>query len=115
MSSLTSRMTAFLLMSLVFCRPLHAQGSAGRISGTVTDQSGGAVVGALVNVTDVDRGITRTLKTDQAGEYVAPDLLPAMYSVHVEAAGFKTVEHRNIQLEVGKDARVDVVLNPGEV
>ncbi len=115
MNSLTLRMTAFLLMSLVLCPQFHAQGSTGRISGTVTDQSGGAVVGAQVDVTDVNRGVTRTLKTDQAGEYVAPDLLPSMYKVHIEAAGFKMVEHRNIQLEVGKDARVDVALEPGDV
>jgi hypothetical protein len=115
MNSLTSQMRAFLLMSLILCQQLHAQGATGRISGTVTDRSGGVVAGAHVDVTDVGRGNTRTLKTDQAGEYIAPDLLPGAYSVRVEAVGFRTVEHTNIQLEVGRDARVDAVLDPGEV
>ncbi len=102
------------LVSLTLSQPLRAQGSTGRISGTVTDRSGGAVVGAKVDVTDIQRGLARTLMTDQAGEYVAPDLVPGMYRVHIEGPGFKTVEHTNIQLEVGKDIRVDAVLEPGE-
>jgi Carboxypeptidase regulatory-like domain/TonB dependent receptor len=106
-------LSILFVMHLMLCQQLYAQGSAGRISGTVTDQSGGAVTGAQVDVTDVERGLTRSLKTDQAGEYVAPDLLPGMYTVHVEAAGFKMIEHTNIQLEVGKDVRVDAVLEPG--
>src|SRR5580700_11469631 len=77
------------LVSLTLSQPLRAQGSTGRISGTVTDRSGGAVVGAKVDVTDIQRGLARTLMTDQAGEYVAPDLVPGMYRVHIEGPGFK--------------------------
>jgi hypothetical protein len=41
-----------------------SQGNAGRILGGVTDQSGGAMAGAVVTVTDTARGISRTLMTD---------------------------------------------------
>src|SRR5580700_5943848 len=89
--------------------PLFAQANFGRILGSVQDQSGSIVFGATVTVTDVQRGISRSLATDQAGEYVAPDLFPGAYEVRVEAKGFKTFERADIVLEVGKDARVDVV------
>jgi hypothetical protein len=67
-----------------------------------------------VTVLDVQRGITRTLITDQSGEYVAPSLLPGKYSVRAEFKGFKTVERQNIVLEVNQDIRVDLSLEPGE-
>ena len=43
----------------------YAQGTAGRILGAVTDQSGGAIAGATVIVTDVSRNTPRTLTTDR--------------------------------------------------
>lgn len=102
---------AVLLTSLT----ISAQSYTGRILGTVTDLSGGVVVGAHVTITDVQRGVTRTLTTDQAGEYVAPDLVPGVYTVRAEAAGFKTAERLNVQLEVAKDAPIDFALQTGDV
>src|SRR5579872_5117237 len=98
--------SALLLLYL----PVFGQGTAGRILGTITDQSGGVLAAATVTVTDVQRGIVRTLVTDQSGEYVAPSLLPGTYAVKAEAKGFKTVEHSGLLLEVGKDLRVDLAL-----
>jgi hypothetical protein len=48
--------------------PAFAQGTQSRILGTVTDQSGAVIAGALVTVMDVQRGIPRNLITDQSGE-----------------------------------------------
>jgi len=107
------RILTVSLALLLACVPMFAQGSSGRIMGAVTDQSGGNVVGAAVTVTDVQRGISRNLTTDESGEYLAPNLLPGVYKVHVEAKGFKAVDRQNILLEVGKEVRVDVVLQPG--
>jgi hypothetical protein len=97
------------------CLPVFAQTYTGRILGSVTDQTGAALSGATVVITDIQRGVTRTLTTDQAGEYVAPDLSPGVYKVHAEANGFKSVERLNIQLEVAKDVRIDLALQPGQV
>ena len=49
--------------------PALSQGSEGTIQGGVFDQTGGAIVGAKVEVTDVARGVTRSLTTDDAGQY----------------------------------------------
>ncbi|HEV8074600.1 MAG TPA: carboxypeptidase regulatory-like domain-containing protein [Candidatus Acidoferrum sp.] len=101
--------SAVLLLSL----PAFPQGNTGRILGTVTDQSGGYVAGAPVAVTDVARGVTQNLITDSDGAYVALNLVAGIYTVRVEVKGFKVFERKNIQIEVGKDLRVDVVLQPG--
>src|SRR6267378_3137704 len=99
---------------LLLCLPLFSQGSSGRILGTVTDQSGGVVSGATVTVTDTERGVSKTLVTNEPGEYNAPTLIPSTYKVRVEAKGFKTVERQNVVLEVGKEIRVDLTLQPGD-
>jgi len=99
---------------LLISAPVFSQGNAGRILGTVTDQSGGVIVGATVTITDTQRGVTRGLTTDQAGEYNAPNLVPGTYSVRAESKGFKTVERQNVLLEVNSELRVDLSLQPGE-
>jgi len=93
---------------------LFSQGSAGRISGTITDQTGAAIPMAKVVVTDVQRNVPRVLTTDAAGAYSAPDLIPGTYNVHVEFQGFKSADRTNILLEVAQDLRVDIGLQTGE-
>src|SRR6185437_3955382 len=104
-----------LMLGLVFsCASMWAQGNTGRISGAITDQSGGAMAGATVTVMDSQRGTTRALVTDDSGQYNAPNLTPSTYTVTAAAKGFKTAEHQAIILEVGGDVKVDLVLQPGE-
>ena len=92
-----------------------AQSTTGRILGTLTDQSGAAVAGATVVVTDVQRGTSRALTTDESGAYAAPDLPPGTYKIHVQARGFKSVERPDVQIEVATDVRADFSLQPGQV
>src|SRR5438309_856484 len=99
---------------LLFSFSLFSQGNFGRILGTVMDQTGGVISGATVTIIDKDRGVARTLTTDDAGEYNAPTLIPGTYTVRVEAKGFKRMERQNVTLEVGKEVRVDLTVQPGE-
>jgi len=102
------------LAVLLFSLALFAQGNFGRVLGTVTDQTGAAIPGAAVTVVDTERGISRTLVTDQAGEYNAPNLIPGTYTVRVEAKGFQTLNRQNIVIDVGQEVRVDLTPKPGE-
>jgi Carboxypeptidase regulatory-like domain/TonB dependent receptor len=102
---------ALSLMSL----PSLAQSTAGRVLGTIADQSGASVAGATVVVTDTQRGTSRTLTSDASGDYVAADLIPGTYKIRVEAKGFKSVERTSVTIEVATDVRVDFTLQPGNV
>jgi hypothetical protein len=104
---------ALLFATLIFAIAAFAQGNQGTIQGGVFDQSGGAIAGAMVTVTDVARGISKLLTADTAGQYVAVDLTPGTYTVRGEAKGFQAVEHTNIMVEVGRNVRVDLILQPG--
>jgi hypothetical protein len=85
------------------------------VLGSVTDQSGASVAGATVVVTDTQRGTSRTLISDASGDYVAPDLAPGTYKIHVEAKGFKSSERPSVTIEVATDVRADFSLQPGNV
>src|SRR3954452_6475541 len=99
----------FLALSVV----ASSQTYLGRILGTVTDNSNAIVTKAKVSIVNVGTSATRNLETNEAGEYVAPNLAPGDYKVIVDAAGFKKVERTGIHLEVAKDARIDFQLQAG--
>jgi hypothetical protein len=108
------RLLAAVAGVFLLCGPAHSQTYTGRILGSVHDKSDAVIIGAQVGITDVQRNLTRSLVTDQAGEFVAPNLLPGIYKVRAEAKGFKTYERQNIQIEVATDVRLDIVLQTGE-
>src|SRR5580692_6781323 len=109
------RFLGIVSLLLAISVPAFSQTVTGRLLGTVADQSGAAVAGATVVLTDVQRGTSRTVLTDESGNYVAPELQPGTYRVRAEAKGFKTVERVNIPVEVGTDLRVDITLPAGSL
>ncbi len=110
----TGRLAGSVLALLLISLPLFSQASQGTIQGGVFDQTGGAIAGAMVTVTDVARGVTRNLIADNAGQYVAASLNPGTYTVRAEAKGFRAVEHTGVLVEVGQNIRIDLTLQPGE-
>jgi hypothetical protein len=112
----SSGIRAFVVTLAIFSAsiPLFSQAYNGRILGSVHDKSDAVMVGVPVVITDVQREVSRTVTTDAAGEFVAPDLVPGLYKINVQAKGFKTYERTNVQLEVAKDVRIDIVLEPGD-
>jgi Carboxypeptidase regulatory-like domain len=94
---------------------LAAQAVTGTILGTVTDTSGAAVPGATVTLTNQGTGLTRTIVTDQAGEYTAPSLPTGKYKIVAELPGFKTATLSDIELTVDTKVRVNARLEVGAV
>src|ERR1700688_3662859 len=103
------------LFMLLESSQLAGQANLGRILGTVRDSSGASIPDVEVILTDVDRGLERTVTTDSAGEYNAPSLNPGKKIVRAQHMGFRTFEQKNITLEVGQDAHIDIVLSVGDV
>jgi len=102
-----------LCLVLLCCLPAYSQ-NLGRISGIVSDSTGGVISGATVTVTDVDRGISRTLTTDTSGTYSAPNLIPSTYTVRGTFMGFRPFERQGISVGADQDVHVDLTLQPGE-
>src|SRR2546426_1552560 len=116
--TLKSRMTTCVfsttLVSLLFSFALFAQGNFGRILGSVKDATGAVVPGAQISIIDRDRGLARTVTSDEAGLYNAPTLTPGTYTVRVEFPGFKRLDRENVVVEVGSEIRVDLTIEPGQ-
>jgi len=107
--------SAVMFAICCFTASLLAQTTTGRILGTVRDQSGAAVAGAGIEVTDVQRGTSRNTTTDATGNYLFSTLPPGTYSIRAEAKAFKSVTRTGIELEVATDAHVDLTVSPGDV
>jgi TonB family protein len=67
-------------------------------------------VNATITITNLDTGVTRTVKTDEVGRYLAGGLKVGHYSVKAESPGFHAVEKTGIILEPGANGRADVAL-----
>ena len=104
--------TAFLLVSVSL---LVAQSPTGSISGLVKDESGAVVPGATVVVTNTGTGVRRTVPTDAGGRYRAPGLDAGMYQVEARSAGFQTSVRSGLQLTVGRDIEIEMLLRLGQV
>ena len=81
-------------------------------SGLVSDSSGARVAGATVTISSLEKGITRTFKTDAEGNFSFALLPPGSYTVTAGASGFKTFK-QDITLEVGQSATQTIMLTIG--
>ncbi|HZS04145.1 MAG TPA: carboxypeptidase regulatory-like domain-containing protein [Blastocatellia bacterium] len=107
-----------MLASVAMFSVLAATGKAqtsGEITGLVTDSSGAAVSGAVVTATNKATGAPRKVTTNSEGLYAFPSLLPGVYELKVEQAGFKTARLDNVRIEVQQTARLDVAMEVGAV
>src|ERR1700686_2015838 len=99
---------------LSLCPLMYGQAN-GSISGTVTDKSGSVISGASVEITSQGTGMTREVKTDDSGHYLAPLLPVAFYTIQVKSQGFRTNEQKDIRLQVDEQREVDFSLSPASV
>src|SRR5712691_4300509 len=94
-------------------RGLYAAEPTGTIAGGVVDPSGAAVVGAKISVTARATGFNRTTISAGDGGYVFPLLPVGLYSLTVEAAGFRRIEQSGIQVKADQSSTVPVSLQLG--
>src|ERR1700680_147893 len=98
-----------------FLTPAEAQVSGASLAGTVKDSSDASVPQAQVTITNVSTGVARSVTTDSAGFYSAPNLLPGNYEVRASAQGFSTAVHKGITLTVGAQQELNITLQVGQV
>jgi carboxypeptidase family protein len=101
---------------LMLCAPFLASAQdTGSISGTVTDKSGAAIVGAEIAVSDLGGTLSRTTIANTDGVYVVAGLPGGTYNLTVTAKGFQKFDAKGVVLQVAQKARVDVTLTVGVV
>jgi hypothetical protein len=111
--SMCQKLAASILFLLCGISFLFGQGSyTAQIRGTVKDQSGAVVQGATVTITNDATGISVAAHSNHEGLYILTGLRPAIYTLKVEAVGFRGVERKDVVLAVSQDTTVDLSLNP---
>ncbi len=111
------RMCLILVLSLLVAGLLFAQSqdARGNIVGRVLDPTGAVVPNAEVKAISASTGVVVASKSNDAGNYVLPFLLPGTYSVTTEVAGFRKFERKNIQVRVNENVGLDITMTVGDV
>jgi hypothetical protein len=108
----------FLILLLSCITPsLRAQslGSAGTITGTVTDPSGAVLPGAVVGIRNPITGYSQATTTDQQGRFRLTNLPPNPYHLEASAPGFATgVQDVSVRTSVPIDLNVKLTLAGAE-
>ena len=102
-------------ITLGVCSSLSAQVTTGSIVGHVTDATGAVIPGAMISITDLERGLSKTANTGNDGSYRVDFLLTGTYKVAISAPGFSTFVQTGITLDAGVPADVNAQLTPGAV
>ena len=109
-----SRLWWLVVLTLACAPAVHAQ-TVAQLSGTVVDESGGALPGAEVTVTQTDTGMSRFVITNTDGGYVFTNLPIGPYKLAAKMSGFANFEQTGIVLAIGDTRSVKITLKVGGV
>jgi Carboxypeptidase regulatory-like domain len=109
------RLVALLISIALAAVLVPAQETRSTLTGRVTDPAGAVIPEAVITITDSDTGAVTVVKTDNAGDYTAPFLLPGTYKVSVEMSGFKAYVHTGLVLQTEQTVAENIVLQVGSV
>ena len=104
-----------VLALALFAVSVFGQALSGTVVGTVTDSAGAVVPGAKVILTNEGTRFTRTVETNQSGQYVAYSFPTGRITLTVEQAGFQKLIRSGVQLTAADTLTVDLQLQVGSV
>lgn len=103
------RVGLLVLVALLTAAPAFAQVDAANVGGVITDDSGGALPGVTVTITNTATGVSQMQVTSEEGRYRAVALQPGPYEIAAELQGFAPAR-RELTLTVGANATVNIQL-----
>ena len=106
---------AVLALTLSMTMASLGQGTTSRVTGTVTDNTGAAVSGATVTLTNEGTNTSITAQTSDSGVYVFDLIQIGRYTVSVEKSGFKRVVSTGNIVNINQPTTVNVTLEVGDV
>jgi len=103
------------ILGILLSISLPAQTVTATLVGTVKDATGAVVPSAAVTVTQLSTNIARRAQSNESGDYSFSLLQPGSYQVTAEHEGFRKTVVSEFTLQVDQTARVDIVLQLGNV
>jgi hypothetical protein len=111
-ASLCKALFLAIFCSIVSPTAMLAQPSAtaADVTGTVRDQSGAVISGAMLTATETSTEMQRTTTTDGVGRFRLAALVPGSYTISAGHVGFKTEAREDIRLSLGTLVEMDFTL-----
>ena len=110
--------SAFVLASVGLLAVLLAsavgQSTGGRVLGRVADPTGAVLADVGVRLTNEATSVARDTKTNSSGDYTFLEVVPGVYDVEFELAGFKKNIQKNVIVEVNGVVMLNSVLQIGQ-
>ena len=103
-----------ILLALLVAPAAEAQVLYGSLIGNVTDNTGAAVPGANVTITNTQTQAVREVVSDENGVYRLTTIQPGVYKVVVALTGFGTFTS-DVTVTPNNVTRVDVTLQVGDL
>ncbi|HEV8429859.1 MAG TPA: carboxypeptidase regulatory-like domain-containing protein [Pyrinomonadaceae bacterium] len=100
-------------LMLVFSASVFGQATTGNIRGTVTDPNDQAIAGATVTAKNQGTGIDSVATTSDSGIYQISNLIPGLYTITAETAGFSKKAIKDVSVRIGTTIDVPVQLAVG--
>ncbi|HEY3442137.1 MAG TPA: carboxypeptidase regulatory-like domain-containing protein [Paludibaculum sp.] len=91
------------------------QGTTSRAIGVVSDPSGAAVAGATVKLVSEGTNATFTNKTAENGAFFFEALQSGLYTLTVEASGFRKFSSKGNRVSIGQPTTINVNLELGSL
>ena len=112
--SCTRNFVVFALLAVACTTGLLAQSNVNQqISGQVADPTGAVLPNATVTVADQGTGFSRSVRSNQDGNYVVPNLPTGNYRVTCDSPGFKKEVVDNSALATNVSIEVNCKLQVG--
>ena len=99
-----------ILISILAIGALAQDTTSGTIQGTIVDEQGAAVPGALVEARNTATNFSRTFTTDTDGRFTFLSIPPGTYVVSVTKQGFAKTNQENVELTVGRLVSLNIAL-----
>lgn len=107
------KLSIFLILLLFLSLNAYGQMNTADISGDITDSTGAVVPGATVTALQIATQQKHAAVTNDAGQYLLPQIPPGQYKLTVDAPGFKQAIQEGVVLHVGDHTRQDFALQLG--
>lgn len=97
-------------LTLGSAAPALADESKGFLLGSAENQAGDAINDVQITITNLETGLTRTVTTNENGNYRFPLLPPGQYSLKATKSGYGVLEEEMLRVQVGGRTNIDLTL-----
>ncbi len=107
------RLLCVLAALTLLSTPAFGQQGTGDLRGQVLDQQGAALPGVSIVLRHQESGLFREATSGADGSFLFSGMTPGVYEITAELSSFKRYQLRDVRIEVGKAAQINVVLEVG--